>query len=159
MIYVANSATGNVRVYRLEFDSFTFNVKLKSGEKISFPQPAENFAVDSFAITLKLTPVDKIKIPHPIDNLSIDSYGNIFVASFPRLHRYLKSTKSPFEILPPTAVWRIRKNVDSTYQLDKVLEDNGSILPSATTVVHDPQTGKMFLGGKSIMTDKPKELS
>lgn len=118
LIYIANSATDEVLVNELQ----------------------------SEGTTLKL--VDKIKIPHPIDNLAADSNGDIFVASLPHLLKYLKSTESPFDILPPTAAWRIRKNADNTYQVDKVLEDDGTILPSAAIVVHDPQTGRMFLGGE-----------
>ena len=124
MIYVANSATGEVHVNELHTGSST----------------------------LKL--VDKIQVQHPIDNLSIDSNSDIFVASFPQLHMYLKSTKSPMDILPPVAVWRMRRRGDGTYNVDKILEDNGSILPSSTIAVHDPQTGRMFLGGEFIPDNK-----
>lgn len=120
LIYVAHSSTGDVQVNELQPESST----------------------------LKL--LDTIKIPHPIDNLSEDSNGDIFVASFPQLHKFLKSTASPFDILPPTTAWRIRKAKSSIHQVDKVLEDDGSVLPSATVVVHDPQTGRMFLGGEFI---------
>lgn len=99
-------------------------------------------------LSLKL--VDKITIPHPIDNLSVDSNGDIFVASFPILHLYLKSTKAPFDIFPPAAGWRIRRGADGTHRLDKVLEGDGSFLPSSTIVVHDPLTGRMFFGGKFV---------
>jgi arylesterase/paraoxonase len=95
--------------------------------------------------------LDSIKIPYPIDNLSEDSNGDIFVASFPQLYQFLKSTVNPFDVLPSTAAWRIRKNEKGTHQVDKVLEDNGSVLPSATIVVHDPQTGRMFLGGECMV--------
>jgi arylesterase/paraoxonase len=120
MTYVANSATGEVHVNKL----YTGNS------------------------TLKL--LDKIQIQHSIDNLSVDSNGDIFVASFPQLHKYLKSTKSPMDIFPPVAAWRIRRRDDGTHNVDKILEDNGSILPSSTIAVHDPQTGRMFLGGEFI---------
>jgi arylesterase/paraoxonase len=118
LIYVAQSATGDVQVSEL--------------------QPGSS--------NLKL--LDTIKIPHPVDNLSEDSNGDIFVASFPQLHKFLKSTDSPFDVLPPTTAWRIRKEKSGGHQVDKVLEDDGSTLPGATVIVHDPQTGRMFLGGK-----------
>ena len=124
MIYVANSATGEVHVNELHMDSFA----------------------------LKL--LDRIQVQHPIDNLSVDSNGDIFVASFPQLHKHLKSTKSPMDILPPVTVWRMRRRDDGTYNVDKILEDNGSILPSSTIAVHDPQTGRMFLGGEFIPDNK-----
>ena len=117
-IYVANSVTGHVHVHEL--------------------QPGSS--------ALKL--LDTVKIPYPIDNLSEDSNGDIFVASFPQLYKFLKSTDSPFDILPPTTAWRIRLDKSGTFQFEKVLEDDGTTLPSATVVVHDPQTGRMFLGGK-----------
>ncbi|KAG0645489.1 hypothetical protein D0Z07_8533 [Hyphodiscus hymeniophilus] len=121
LIYVAHSATGDVQVNELQLESSS----------------------------LKL--LDTIKIPYPIDNLAQDSNGDIFVASFPVLHKFLASTESPFDILPPTAAWRISKDGNGAYQVDKVLEDDGSVLPAATVVVHDPQTGRMFLGGELVI--------
>jgi arylesterase/paraoxonase len=118
LIYVANSVTGEVFVNELE--------------------PGNS--------ALKL--LEKIKIPYPIDNLAVDSNGDIFVASFPQLYKFLKSTDNPFGVSPPTTAWRIRKNEDGTYQVKKILEDDGSVLPSATTALHDAQTGRMFLGGE-----------
>ena len=118
LIYVASSVTGLVKSYELQPESSS----------------------------LKL--VDTIKIPHPIDNLVQDSNGDIFVASFPILHKAFKSTDMPFDISPPTAAWRIRKAENGTHEVEKVLEDDGSVLPSATVVLHDPKSGRMFLGGK-----------
>lgn len=119
LLYIANSATGEVHANQLHVERSTLEL------------------------------VDKVTIPHPIDNLAVDSDGDIFVASFPQVYKFMESTATPYDILPPTAAWRMRKKVNGKYQLDKVIEDNGSILPCATIVVHDAQTGRMFLGGKS----------
>jgi hypothetical protein len=104
--------------------------------------------LDAKSSTLKL--VETIRIPYPVDNLSQDSNGDIFVASFPKIHQFLKSTDSPYDVLPSTAAWRIRTAENGTRQVEKVLEDDGSELPSATVVVHDPQTGRLFLGGECV---------
>ena len=51
---------------------------------------------------------------------------------------------------PPTTVFRIRKpskGHDAEYVVEKVLEDDGSVLPGTTTAVHDAETGRIYLGG------------
>ena len=121
LIYVAHSATGDVQVHELHLESSS----------------------------LKL--LDTVKIPYPIDNLAQDSNGDIFLASFPVLHKFLASTATPFDIMPPTSAWKISKDKNGAYEAEKILEDDGSVLPAATTVVHDPQTGRLFLGGECMI--------
>jgi hypothetical protein len=97
-----------------------------------------------------LVEVNKIKVPMPIDNLSVDKRGDIYVAAFPKLYAWAESSKNPFDVHPPSAVFRIRKSSkghDAEYVVEKVLEDDGSVLPGTTTAVHDAETGKVYLGG------------
>jgi hypothetical protein len=109
-----------------------------------------------------------IQLPYPIDNLSVDKNGDIFAATFPQTHIFLKSSKAPFEIDPPTSVFRIRKGGNDfgtlntagletgkailergnvSYSTEKILEDDGSVLPGSTIAVHDAKTGRIYLGG------------
>ncbi|KAE8441063.1 hypothetical protein EG329_005892 [Mollisiaceae sp. DMI_Dod_QoI] len=109
-----------------------------------------------------LTHVNHIIVGLPMDNLSVDKNGDIFVAGFPKVYKWMQSSKNPFDIQPPTAVLKIRRGGkgyegtgrkgylerhEADYYVDKVFEDDGSILPGATIVVHDAETGRFFLGG------------
>ena len=107
-----------------------------------------------------LVKVNEIKVPLPIDNLSVDESGDIYAATLPKIYIWAESTKDPFNTNPPAAVFRIQKSVrevggetnryketDAIYIVEKVLEDDGSVLPGATTAVHDASTGRIFLSG------------
>lgn len=97
-----------------------------------------------------LVEANEIKVPFPIDNLSVDKKGDIYVAAFPKVYKWVESSKNPFDVHPPTTVFRIRKSNnghDAEYVVEKVLEDDGSVLPGTTTAVHDAETGRIYLGG------------
>lgn len=57
-------------------------------------------------------------------------------------------------------MWRIRKvaagdrntGKGMKFETEKVLEGSGDHLPAATIAVHDPKTGRYFLGGKKEAT-------
>lgn len=104
---------------------------------------------------------DTIEIGYPIDNLSIDSEGDIFVASFPRLHEMVDTFKN-HSMSASTTIFKVsrdeervkgapkRQNIeafDGDYIVEKILEDDGSLLSGSTTAVHDPKTGRLFLSG------------
>jgi arylesterase / paraoxonase len=120
--------------------------------------------VDVFSIGQDhmLTKIDTIKIGMPIDNLSVDKNGDIFAACFPRLYKLFDQANSPFGVHPAASVYRIKRagkgyqgigrkghlaGHDAEYEVELVMEDDGSVLPSATVVVHDAKTGRFFLGG------------
>jgi arylesterase / paraoxonase len=107
-----------------------------------------------------LLKINEIKVPLPVDNLSVDKKGDIYAAAFPKVYMWGESSKDPFNVTPPTAVFRIRKSVqeneserkshlemNAEYIVEKVVEDDGSVLPGSTTVVHDAETGRIFLSG------------
>jgi arylesterase/paraoxonase len=117
LIYVPSAITGEIKIFSLQQDN-TLEEKALS-----------------------------IKVPYPVDNLSVDSKGNIWAAGFPSAQTWMKATKNPHGIHPPTSAWRIRK-LPGDYELVKVLEDDGSTLPGATIVVHDAKIGRLFFGGE-----------
>jgi len=106
-----------------------------------------------------LEDVDKIKVPFPIDNLSIDKNGDIFAAAFPKLSILIASFSDPYNINPPSAVFKITRTSKGAkrqekisagndgYNVVKVMEDDGLTLPGSTVAVHDAETGRFFLGG------------
>jgi len=109
-----------------------------------------------------LTKIDTIKIGMPIDNLSVDKNGDIFAASFPRLYQFAGQADHPFDVHPAASVFRIKRagkgyqgtgrkghlaGHEAEYEVELVMEDDGSLLPSATVAVHDAETGRYFLGG------------
>jgi hypothetical protein len=101
--------------------------------------------------------VDSIPFDQPIDNLSVDSNGDIFAATFPRAFKFIKSTKRPLEVDPPTAIWRFRKGDDGHWEQTKIMEDDGSVLPGATTAVHDVKSKRYFIGGRHTQMEDGRE--
>jgi arylesterase / paraoxonase len=103
--------------------------------------------------------VNEVKVPLPIDNLSVDKKGDIYAAAIPKIYIWSESAKAPFDVHPPSTVFRIRKSgkenegeAKSTeskaeYVVEKVIEDDGTVLPGATTAVHDAETGRIILSG------------
>ncbi|RDW62531.1 hypothetical protein BP5796_10833 [Coleophoma crateriformis] len=114
--------------------------------------------VQVFSITPKqhLEKMNSFQVPYPIDNLSVDRNGDIYAATFPNLHKMLKSAEDPFKINPASAVFRIRKVTETSeadikreggYLVEKIMEDDGSVLPGSTTALHDVEGRRIFLGG------------
>ncbi|TAQ91347.1 hypothetical protein B7494_g364 [Chlorociboria aeruginascens] len=88
-----------------------------------------------------------IKLSYPLDNLSVDEKGDIFVAAFPMSYKWDETAKDPFGKDLPSTVFRIRKLKEGEYEVEKVLEDDGTVLSGITVAVHDVRTGSIFLGG------------
>lgn len=137
LIYVPNVITGEIHVVEL-----------------SFPGPSTSpLSPDANAPVARVLKV--IKTWHPLDNLSLDkSTGDIYAAAFTDVLKTVRSFEKPFERNPPSGVLRIRKlgskreNGELEYEVTKVLEDNGSVLPGATVAVHDSGVPeRFFLGG------------
>ncbi|OAL36419.1 hypothetical protein AYO20_04315 [Fonsecaea nubica] len=99
--------------------------------------------------------VHKIDLDYPIDNLSEDATGDIFAATLPKSLKMLAGFDDPLNLKsPPATAWRIRRlnreiQDKYEYELTKIIEDvEGEVLPGTTTVIHDAQTGTLFLSGK-----------
>lgn len=112
----------------------------------------------------KLDHLDSIKLPYPVDNFSVDRNGDLFIAGFPQGYKWGLSARAPFDVLAPTAVFRIkkaikrvpegqeRKGIDfhgklGDWTVEKVIEDDGSVVGGATIAVHDVEAGRYFMGG------------
>lgn len=124
LIYVPSAAVGGITVLK--------------------PRP------DGSAVT-----VHHINLNYPIDNISEDANGDLFLATFPKalpvMAMFDKSVETPSA---PTTVWKVtrlnREIADKyEYELVKVIEDrDAEVLPTATTVIHDALTGRLFLTGR-----------
>lgn len=105
----------------------------------------------------RLEEITTVQSGYPLDNVHIDSNGDVYSAAFPHAYRLVASGKQPFDINPSAAVLRFRKvaNRDAgetaesqpAYVVEKVLEDDGSVLPGTTVAVHDELLDRFFLGG------------
>lgn len=72
----------------------------------------------------------------------------MLAAAFPKMNIMLKTFGKPYELDPPTTIWRIRKSA-SGYETTKVLEDKeAKTVGWATIAAHDSKTGRLFIGGK-----------
>lgn len=90
-----------------------------------------------------------LDIFNAIDNLSEDSVGNIYAAVHSRGIEILKQVEDPLGVNPASAVIRLRRLQVGGFEWEKVLEDrDGTVLPGTTTVVHDAETGRLFLSGE-----------
>ena len=108
-----------------------------------------------------LDDVDSIKVPYGVDNISVDKNGDLYAASFPQAYKWMQSSKKPFDVNCPSTIFKIHKGEagwkvrgekkraveDGEYEIEKVVEDDGSTLPGSTIAVHDVETGRIFLGG------------
>lgn len=98
----------------------------------------------------ELTKVDHIDIGYSIDNLSVDARGDVYAAVLPYPLRFFQSSMDPYNITPPSTVFKIRIT-SSGYNVTKAIEDKfGEVLPGTTTAVHDAKTGRLFMSGMSI---------
>ncbi|KAG4420528.1 hypothetical protein IFR04_006348 [Cadophora malorum] len=120
-------------------------------------------SISVFTLTAdhNLQQVNKIETGFPLDNLSVDKNGDIFAAAIPQVYKWQQSSKKPFDVNPPSAVLKIKRvkktgqgsgrkslfSHDLDYVVEKVMEDDGSVLPGSTIAVHDVETGRYFLGG------------
>lgn len=92
--------------------------------------------------------VDKISVGLPVDNLSVDVEGNIHVAAFPDVAAFFKLQTDPENTKnAPATVLRISKN-NGQYEVEKLAEDkDAKSMPTSTSVTHDVQTNRLFMGG------------
>ncbi|KAI9651321.1 hypothetical protein NHQ30_001360 [Ciborinia camelliae] len=121
LLYVPSSISGQIQVYSLEAQQ-------------------------------RLRKVDTIQVPYPINDISVDKNGDIYAATVPALHKTITNSQNS-EAQIPSAVFRIMKlgrmgeGEGWGWNVVKMVEDDGSLLPATTVAVHDTLTGKMFLGG------------
>ena len=109
-----------------------------------------------------LTQLDTIKVPYPVDNLSVDKIGDIYAASFPQVYKWGESSNDPFNVKVPSAVVRIRRmgsrkikgrervmlhGERRDWDVETILEDDGSAVGGVSIAVHDAETGRIFTGG------------
>jgi arylesterase / paraoxonase len=146
LVYVPSSLTGAIAIYELS----QFSTK---------EQPQGQPEILNLGSKAgKLKHISTIQVPHPVDNLSVDSDGAIWAAGFPKLYIWLESSKRPWEVNPPCSAWKIQTlegvkgeaedgEIEYEFKIEKMLEDDGSVLPGATVVVHDAARGTLFFGG------------
>lgn len=166
--FLGGGAVGYCHRNRCKIASSAYKFKFPNGlvrgrEGLIYVPSTIDGSIGVFALTAdhNLQKVNTIEAGLPIDNLSVDKNGDIFAAAFPQLYKWAKSSRSPYDVMPPTSVLRIKRvgkgyqgegrkghlSLDAEYTVEKVMEDDGSVLPGATIVVHDVETGRYFLGG------------
>jgi len=102
--------------------------------------------------TLVLT--DEISTDRIIDNISVDNDGVVWVAGFPKAFSFLKHSDDP-TLLSPSSAFKFSINTGPAafygekFKVEKVFEDDGTMVSGATTVVHDSERGRLFFHGLS----------
>ena len=120
--YVPMSADSNIRVFELQADN-------------------------------SLTLIDVIHTGYPSDNLTVDEDDNIYTASFPNVPKLLAKFKDPFNTHSPSTVLKVSKNegkdkfYGKKWNVEKVLEDDGTGMSGATTALWDSEKKGFWLGG------------
>ncbi|UZJ56008.1 hypothetical protein CBS101457_005328 [Exobasidium rhododendri] len=100
-----------------------------------------------------LVKLDEIPIDYPLDNLSMDVDGNIWAAGFPKILQLLAYFKDPAKLTAPTVLLKISKNKGKDafyghkYNIENVVEDDGTTLTGLTFVEHDTERDLLFAGG------------
>jgi hypothetical protein len=91
---------------------------------------------------------DTIHVGMPIDNLALDANGDLWIPGFPNGVKLMKWIEDPVKNMLAATIWKIKK-VDTTYKVEKVLEDSEArIMNGITAVRHDVKTGRLFMGGE-----------
>ena len=98
----------------------------------------------------------QIAVDYPIDNMSQDQNGDFYLAAFPKLMQVLAPDEHR-KGAPASTILKVSKKSagsdngrDGGWEVTKVIEDrDGEVLPSASTVVHDPKTGRLWVIGRS----------
>ncbi|KAJ3915067.1 hypothetical protein F5877DRAFT_92430 [Lentinula edodes] len=108
----------------------------------------ERQAVDDSLILM-----DVIHIGQALDNLSLDNNGHLWVAAFPKAQDMVEHlTKNPLH-LSPVAAFKISVNTGpgsfygEKYAVEKIFENDGTIVSGSTSVVHDSERGMLFMHG------------
>lgn len=97
----------------------------------------------------QLERVKQIKTGFALDNISVDKKGHLFAAAFPRGVAIFEAYADPWNSHAPAAALRLSQTQNGSYTVEKVIEDGfGDILPAATTVVHDAETGRLFFSSE-----------
>lgn len=95
-----------------------------------------------------ITHIQQIELGMPVDNLATDANGDVWAAGIPKAATIVRSLKDP-SVESPVTIFQIRTGERGEYEVQKVIEDRaGAMLSGVTTVVHDVQTGKLFMGGR-----------
>jgi len=95
---------------------------------------------------------DSIKTDMVIDNLAVDAAGQLWVAGIPRALALLRHMKDPSSPSPSTA-FRLSINTGPNsfygekYRVQKVFEDDGSLMSGISSVVYDSKRKKLFMHG------------
>lgn len=154
---------------RCKISSSGFKFKFPNGlvrgpEGLIYVPESIDGTISVFTLTAdhNLQLINTIQTGMPLDNLSVDSNGDIFAAGIPQSYKWIRTSKAPFDEISPSTVFQIRrinskggqakgrKNLFTSeleYQVEKILEDDGSVLPGSTVAVHDADMGRFFMGG------------
>ncbi|KAJ3887484.1 hypothetical protein GG344DRAFT_90470 [Lentinula edodes] len=88
-----------------------------------------------------------------LDNLSLDHHGHLWAAAFPKAQDMVEHlTKNPLH-LSPVAAFKISVNTGpgsfygEKYAVEKIFENDGTIVSGSTSVVHDSERGMLFMHG------------
>ncbi|KAF9462475.1 hypothetical protein BDZ94DRAFT_1261459 [Collybia nuda] len=139
--YSASNMLGNNGITKGKNDTF-YVANARAGQLRVMEVQADN--------TLVLT--DVISTDRPIDNVSVDEDGVVWAAGFPKTFAMLEYMRN-LAIPPPSSALKFAINTGPAafygekFKVEKAFEDDGALVPGATTVVHDSLRGLLFFHG------------
>lgn len=95
----------------------------------------------------------EIELGLPLDNLAVDEERNIFIAGIPNARHLGQAMNAPYDFSSPSTAFSVpgrtfQEGQQGESKIVKVLEDrDGTQLPTATVVVHDARTERLFFAG------------
>ncbi|KAG8821205.1 hypothetical protein FRC19_011333 [Serendipita sp. 401] len=100
--------------------------------------------------------IDSVSTGYAIDNLSIDDQGSLIFATFPRpLDWALGYIEAPETFISPSSVHKMTLNPDSyfgdKYKIEKIFENNGTIISGATTAVSSNHLHTLWINGALVV--------
>ncbi|KIM28327.1 hypothetical protein M408DRAFT_329432 [Serendipita vermifera MAFF 305830] len=95
---------------------------------------------------------DSIDIGYVLDNIHVDDDGTLYIAAISRPLDWVQGYMAdPINFKTPSAVVRISINPASfygdKYKVDKIFENNGTIISGATTAVWDANHSRLWIHG------------
>ncbi|KAJ3920427.1 hypothetical protein F5877DRAFT_89458 [Lentinula edodes] len=88
-----------------------------------------------------------------LDNISLDNRDQLWVAAFPKIRDNIENLSKDPHHLASIAAFKISANTGpgslygEKYNVEKILEDDGTIVSASTSIVHDSDRGLIFMHG------------
>ena len=94
--------------------------------------------------TGELKLLDKLNLKSGLDNISVDEADNLWIASHPKMLKFVGHAKDSSKE-SPSQVFRLTPKSNNSYQVDEVFLDEGALISASSVAVH--YKSQLLIGG------------